>query len=633
MSSVSSGSSYPQEEDSVYRHPPPKTTTKNSVANRILSQSTLHEEEPHSLDRAPSQGEFLQYKYQYKGKLYATELATREATVSFAQIALAKTVEYLRTREETCTISSDAAKELPHDEASGKDDLTRTQEKSEAISNEELFRSKDFSQSPPLDIIPSDSPSISSISSEEQEEAIQENTTNSSKTDQLIEEYVKTAESTEIVGSDWIGSNYFRNVLKAAAKEGAGAIKEAFENTFVGGLVNFRYHSCSIEGSQQEVGFFRLGVITDPRNGFTHLKELQKFRKNGPEDSEYTKKLKSLEEHLKSLEKKPQANTAKIISLQHAIHDLQHLDKAIRERQKNLSLQMLHLVTSQITKNFPKIGKQDEHFTIAHLGLLNPFSENLDSTGWKKHEGYETLDMEAIFEEFNGKTLIFDGAGPFIDEHGNIHLDKKMTAEDGSPRTLTLNTILANISVQGHMQNDGIQQKINQKAIALIESYLVDAIKNNYPSTQEAESLFKSVKQRLSAGISNYLLAEDLSKVALLIGLPFSVGCLSAKDRTGLVGGRTILYFINKSIDTQTKDPKLQKKLKEKFAVKIVSAKGLAAQVIHDNTGEKVLKCSPFTLPGVSDGIKGKFRRVTYFAKQAKVFIKPAKPPEELPIP
>ncbi len=471
------------------------------------------------------------------------------------------------------------------------------------------------------------------------------------KIDHLMHEiklHENTLKNAQKTSGEFIGSQFFRDELGTIVKQSKNQsdYNTRLNSVCLGAPVNFRYQK--FEGGNKNVGFFRVGVMTDLRNGFTHLKELKEIKKELTKNSSspiLKKKLEELKAKEKNLSSSPtESNAAALLAVRYAINQLQseNLDNTIEERRHILNNQMLQLVQGQVEKNLKKIQSDTNQtsLSVTHLGLLNRTTDTVDATGWSHNEAAEMEDMSEIFVEFAGKTLIFDGQGPFIDSDGHIHLAQKIEDSSKGIKRLTLETDFVNISVQGHTKNDGIQAEINKNNMTKLLKTAEKKVLNNPHNLEYKQgfTLLSKVAKDLEQGKSSYKLAEKFSIALLYLDEPLSIGCLSAKDRTGYVGGRAVLHFVKnnimahpnfkakqpslglskqENIETQVKKKKIakkQKKLVKKFNKQVVSESSSGAQVIYDNTGIKIYKCSALTLPGLPQA-----DRIMYLAKQAAI--------------
>lgn len=425
------------------------------------------------------------------------------------------------------------------------------------------------------------------------------------------------------VKKEFIKSGYFREELTKIVNQGQNYAQKV-NLLCVEGLVNYRYHQCVT--SSRTIAFFRLGVMSDPRNGFTHLGELKELVKD---KEKLDNKIESLSSKFRQLIKKGKKNFAKIAAYEYALAQLEekNIEETILERTHLLNCQMLLLVQAQIEKNLTSITADSSFntFHLSHVALMNPTRYKIDYlTGWVQHEENKMADMFEIFKEFSGKTLIFDGLGPCLDDKGNVHLSQILLDASGNHKQIKLETHYMNISVQGYNKNDGLQKEINQSAIVKL---LKTAFQKNkdFPDHKEflegLNLLFK-VQRSLNQGDSDYQIAEDLSIALLKLEIPLSLSCLSAKDRTGFVAARIAFQFVSEDMihhsDLKNNDPKLRK-LRSKFSKQLLDKEGCAAKVVKDNTNLTVLKCSAFDLPGFNGSIEGRARRLSYYFKQGVV--------------
>lgn len=382
--------------------------------------------------------------------------------------------------------------------------------------------------------------------------------------------------------SDWVNSNYFRDHIKTA-----GSFDQAIRS-YVPAAVNMRYQSLEIKG-KQAVGFVRVGIMSDMRNGWYSLTDLKAMQKD-PELIE--EKLQSLEKGLSSL------HGNQLESALYAINQLKlmknsrpYLDKVIHDRKRVLQQQMIQLVSEQVARNPEKVKQalqSNGSFDIVHVSLLNQKSNSQDRTGWVHDERVEMQDMQEIFHEFRDKKLVFDGRGPLIDGDA-IYLPQAF-GDGGETSEVKLNTFFFNSSVQGNTENDGTQLHINQEEM----SYLLKAHPDLFDGFPEIRDAILQGKQ------TSYEVAEKFIKTLLdSKRLCLSLGCLSAKDRTGFVAERLMLAYLR---------PYLPPENAHDFDKKIFDSDGPAVRVVAENTPSfRVLKVNPFaTLPGfnILDKIK-----------------------------
>ncbi|CDR35110.1 hypothetical protein [Criblamydia sequanensis] len=447
------------------------------------------------------------------------------------------------------------------------------------------------------------------------------------------------------VGIDWSSSNYFRDLLAAHPDKSYEEVMDLYLST----PINLRFHSYDDESSNR-TGFFRIGVITDLSNGWTNLEELKEF-KEGKKTEElnariadlairkqplneklakleksYEKLLDRQKEALKEYEsltegKKQEKLGEKIISLQKNIHraglsikvlkhqigsldyaqkELSNIPKTLEKRRNILQDQFLILLSSQIKEHRHTISSLNtgDPFLFAHLSLLNKDLKIHDKSGWMHDEENEMLDMQAIFQEFKGKTIHFEDInGPFIDKEGNIHLPKTLLDSKKAPASLQLNPAFFNVSVQRSVINNPLQRKINDQGLKDLEAHFKMMQK-------KPENYFKhleTIKTVLSRKKLRHQDAGEITFNLLKINNILSLNCLSAKDRTGLVAATVIHDLLSERVnESKSLSPKIKKRFLKKEAQEMVAKDSPSVQAVEDNTGDTVLKCCLLFFPKVT---------------------------------
>ncbi|MBS0636691.1 MAG: hypothetical protein JSS12_04200 [Verrucomicrobia bacterium] len=354
-------------------------------------------------------------------------------------------------------------------------------------------------------------------------------------------------------------SNYHRDFMKSAlaGKTLNGSTYEEIASRTSPGLVNAR--AIKLLKPDGEQGLLRLGVMSDLTNGATNLRELKEI-KNGNATLQGSA-VASLLERMKGY---PVGSPAHA-SLQMAVKQLSEPEKTYEMRKGRMTLQMLQYLAVQAERVDPsKI--QGDTWNVVDVRLLTPSKDEMDvESGWLHNETNELLDMQEIFKEFNGKTVVLDGRGPFVDDDGKVHLPI-----DGEGKELKLNAALLNISIQGDSSKNEVQQQVNQEAIAQLE---------NHEALQQDDN-WKGMLELLKKGESNGTVAEMAVTALVKSGCTVSVGCLSAKDRTGWVVGRTVIKLM---ADDR---PEVRKFLTSK----LIGAGSVASQVLKDVTGWRFMK-------------------------------------------
>ncbi len=402
----------------------------------------------------------------------------------------------------------------------------------------------------------------------------------------------------------WANSDYFRDKLRGKAElnfeKGADAVITAYEKIIENNYypaappVNMRYHKC--QAGTEEAGWLRVGVVSDMSNGFTNLKALNELSsaidenldpdtlRNEMANNILTQwgKAKEKGKHnvdasagyaLKQLGYTPGQIKGAFISrkLDIPLDDRAKkiIGETVEKRKQVLSSQFLQIVMEQ-SKHLSPEDIESGTLKILHVSLLNQQSKKIDSTGWNHDEENEMLDMAEIFKLFNGKQLVQDNKGPFIDLEGNIHLPN-------IGGDLSLQALFFNQSVQGNTKNDRTQQEIN-------EATLFDT----------KMDLTHPLSKSLDRENTSYTSAADMIFKGIEIGYKVSCGCLSAKDRTGFVSACVADRVMEKA--------QFSKEARAEFMRGQIKEDSPAVKIIRDNTGTKIMKVSPFFIEGFTEG-------------------------------
>lgn len=280
-----------------------------------------------------------------------------------------------------------------------------------------------------------------------------------------------------------------------------------------------------------------------------------------------------------------------------------YLQTAIEDRRRVLGDQMLQLVSAQMIRHPEYVQKDADGnpiFKMAHVGFLDRFKHEFVE-GWMHDEAIEMSDMAAIFNEFDGMKIVFDNKkGPSVEYNERcIYLPVPANSEIEEGEEVTLKTYFTNIAVQSSkdIKNDGVQKKINDDGLL--------KLKRDHKNINSLRKELGTGQIELASNQkSGYKKAEDLMVTLLdpnrADGDPkiaVSGGCLSVKDRTGIVCARVVQRFLqNYAYDNPSNES--EKACKE-FANSILDWDKPAAAVVFKNTGIESLKTNPLLMHDV----------------------------------
>lgn len=419
---------------------------------------------------------------------------------------------------------------------------------------------------------------------------------------------------------DWLNANYFRDSVK---KNG---LDKASKN-YIAAPPNTRFQELQKPDGTRVVGYVRTGVISDMRNGYVSMKELTEmskdydalmtkleglrkmqkgsfFKKGDSSDSlkAAIKQLETIEksfiekfstdkdktalnETLTQLRKKygndSQHPTIKKLERYAVLVDAfnnsntplpaassvakKEVEGIVRDRERVLEHQMMVYIMSQLKNNEAHVKdalKNGTPIEISHVALLNMKQDRNVNKHWRHNERVEMEDMSAIFQKFQGKNLIFDGTGPRMDGN-DIYLPMKLAAPNGNNRA-ELRTNFFNVSVQGDVANTGAQFENNQAAVKKL-----DQENPGFFAGDDGKAIKKKLENRSED--TSYALAEDLLMHMNKKNQLVSYGCLSAKDRSGVLGESVI-------------QKALPKEAQGKFKDKFFGEEGIPAKISDQNT-------------------------------------------------
>jgi len=287
-------------------------------------------------------------------------------------------------------------------------------------------------------------------------------------------------------------------------------------------------------GEDQEVkeSFLSLGVICDHTNEFTNLQELKENPKACMAKAEQLKKVHS------------KYKDEQLGTLDRVIAELENPHKTAIFRETVLEVQMLQYLQTMVAGQ-KEIGKDlfivHNSLLRANIGRNKDLSKSIkgfDDVGWLHSEENEMREMGYMFDQWNGKTIVFEkqGSAAYVKDN-EIHLPAPQGIKPGTQCDLTM--AFVNVSVQFH-DNEAVkmQQELSANGFEKIKSFCEGNPQDDNPRWKRGKEMFDECLKRYNKRKSSYELADTLNASFLLMGIPFSTGCMGNKDRTSVVASR-----------------------------------------------------------------------------------------------
>lgn len=289
-------------------------------------------------------------------------------------------------------------------------------------------------------------------------------------------------------------------------------------------------------------------------------------------------------------------------AMREAVIDEEKLSQAIRHRIEHLEF----LVLQDLYAHFQQRPVEGDDTLYGRVSLLDMQKPPKNEFGCILYERTQGLDMKAIFDAFEGRDVFFDldsaVQGPYIDDAGRIHMPREFSSE--GRETTRLHTVLFNTSVQGHMNNEGIQQWINDDAMKKIA---------RLKGVEGQVSLFDGELDPFKAPLKAIKWFQDA-------GGYVGVNCFGGKDRTGYLVALLTQQHLKERIPEN--DP-ARRKLLRRWGRQLVSKRGVAAWIARENADHSVLKVTRYDLELYDLSTpKGHMLRVADLIRSTKMFPK-----------
>lgn len=427
-------------------------------------------------------------------------------------------------------------------------------------------------------------------------------------------------------GQTWSSSGSFRRLLELG--------KSTADQKYIPGCVNLRSHKV-VENGEVTTAVNRSGAISDYRNGATNLKEMKELRDELAlvNDMDFVTPQQWDVVH-RGLHK---------FQVFDNIEDLKAtLDKSITERQWVLENQALQDLTIHFSQKEASDGglaawaRGQESISFSRVSMLDGVKPARQDGEFVLDEKNQMEDMTAIYNDvLDGKEIVFDGTGPFLDPTGKIHMPFNVQDETGVALTKPLDVTYFNISAQGNIKNEGPQKAINARAMdrltAKVDSRCEALIEQSRLADAAAlQRRLQTLKRYLDHGMRDgFDGAEEAAMLLIDTNCLLSANCFSGKDRTGELLALITFNQLKGAARRMGLQGEKKKAWLAKCGRKTMSKNGLACRIVADNTGHKALKLS---VPRIKvlhstravDYLKGVAQRLKLFIGAAATFVVPA---------
>lgn len=429
-----------------------------------------------------------------------------------------------------------------------------------------------------------------------------------------IKRLEKECKRLEHANKSWVTTMQLRQDLKKHTKDPTAP---APQKTYIPALVNSRMHTIST--SKTSLHLHRSGAIAYLLDGSSSLEERKKaFIKKYAPGKTYEGILADPHHGIALLEPKIfQSDLQKIRSHEQALIDqmVQYVENQVKAH-----------IAGLVNDDSQKLSHLTRTLHLTQVSLLDP-NKPKQTKGLHTYERNQILDMQTLFNMFNGKEIKFtDTAAAFYHE-GIVYLPEtlipdKAKADLKEPYHIACQ--LFNISPCWSSRNRGLQEEINQAAWKQLNQQLTrlkkqvelhSELKQNF-NLEDLQKRADEIKRRLDGGESSFELALQVLFWQHLMQGGMGVNCYSGKDRTGYLGVLLVDALISQEIAQRQDLNKVEKEeLRRKLQLDLMDMSlGSASQITYENTGQRALKISRFNIMGLNkgEGFSGDILRLGY---------------------
>jgi hypothetical protein len=401
----------------------------------------------------------------------------------------------------------------------------------------------------------------------------------------------------------FISSNDFREL------QGQRSFEEA-EVGFNTGLVNARVQTQKDDKEYILSQYTRFGVISDMSNGLYSVEFLSQLKESPTEE-----RIAAIDRKIADIKKLKPKEDRKAAACNNAIAHLHNLkssngdvilDDMLTARKERLQEQALAYLMLQIEQR-PNVDK-NAPLVLIDERLLDQTKFHINKGGWVHNEKVEFEDHRHALQMLNEKTIeiVPKGRG-FVIDGDRIKMPEGSIPGLELGETVDIETYCFLCSPQGGQSNRGEMKAHNNSERQRLLMKHADLGK--LPSMI---SLVESSSHDYD--VASNLLAEITLHTRKNSNFRQSVGCLSAKDRTGVT-----VAAANKRLrqEGRARMDKHEDYLRHN---------GIASRIVKENTGSHVMKIAPKSLlraelPGLSSN-----KQARYLLEQAISIMRGAAP-------
>ena len=407
---------------------------------------------------------------------------------------------------------------------------------------------------------------------------------------------------------EWIDTNRARIGLRQVAD---AALPSA--------PVNMNVQSFTSRDTAHHIQFIRMGAFYAPNDAGYSVDDLKVWLNTTPAKREVeqaqlnrrAQEYEQLADRTSNREKRDDhIRRAVCLRKEATILIPERLERRIKYHQAYVRDQMMQLVMNHAQLHGDQIQQlaDGQTWPIFNLSLMNENLDKIDGSGFIHRERVMMEEMAWVFKEFQGKELVFDGKGPYMDSEGNLHME-----QDLGGKRLKIQPVFMNLSVQGSRRIRETQEQINSESIALLLELLPPG---------DLQERARRLQERLDHHESSFDLANEFAVLAHKAGFPISLNCFSGKDRTGAQSSFLVdSTALKEAVEATVPQAERVNARLSQLSRRLFSKSGVAIHITYRNTETRVLKVMPWKMGQITHATIGKITRLHAYWDAARQMI------------